>query len=226
MKNPKSPLTLPSIILAAAAALFSATGSVQAQDQTFSVGEKVLLEASGHWVPCTVVDLGSAESVMRVECEAYPKLSRAAGRYIVHDRSTSGIRRVGATASDSKASDKSAPSSSNSGSNSSNAASTATQDSGGSLKVGEYACYGTGGGSVKVDGGGFYTGGRSQILHNLGFKVLPGGRYTNLDGDEAGTYTISGGNVTFKGGHLGGQKGRDLKGNTFTIAEKAVCEPF
>jgi hypothetical protein len=161
---------------------------------------------------------------MRVECEAYPKLSRAAGRYIVHDRSTSGIRRVGATASDSKASDKGAPSSSNTGS--SNAAGAATQNSGGSLKVGEYACYGTGGGSVKVDGGGFYTGGRSQILAGLGFKVLPGGRYTDLDGNEAGTYTISGGNVTFTGGHLGGQKGRNLKGNTFTIAEKAVCEPY
>lgn len=81
--------------------------------------------------------------------------------------------------------------------------------SAGSLKLGEYACYGSGG----------------QVLIGLGFKVLAGNRYTDLDNKEHGTFTISGDSVTFRGGHLDGQVGQNLKDFKFTI-HSASCEPF
>ena len=84
------------------------------------------------------------------------------------------------------------------------------EDSGGALKVGEYACYGSGG----------------QIMAGLGFKVLPGGRYTDLDGKNPGTYTIAGTDITFKGGHMEEIKGRELKGHKFRVGGQAFCEPF
>src|SRR5947207_11072737 len=65
----------------------------------------------------------------------------------------------------------------------------------GDLKLGEYACYGSGG----------------SILIGLGFKVQAGNHYTDLDGKEHGTFSISGDTVTFHGGHLDGQVGTSLK---------------
>ena len=84
---------------------------------------------------------------------------------------------------------------------------TVTADGG--LKLGEYACYGSGG----------------SILIGLGFKVLSGNRYTDLDGKEHGTFSISSDNVTFRGGHLDGQVGTNLKDYKFNI-HSASCEPF
>jgi pyruvate/2-oxoglutarate dehydrogenase complex dihydrolipoamide acyltransferase (E2) component len=78
------------------------------------------------------------------------------------------------------------------------------------LKVVEYACYGSGG----------------RIMIGLGFKVTAPGRYTDLDGKNPGTYAIQGTNVVFRGGHLDGQTGRDLKDGKFTIGTLAGCEPF
>jgi hypothetical protein len=79
----------------------------------------------------------------------------------------------------------------------------------GGLKLGEYACYGSGG----------------SILIGLGFKVLAGNRYTDLDGKEHGTFSISGDKVTFRGGHLDGQVGTNLQDYKFNI-HSASCEPF
>ena len=79
----------------------------------------------------------------------------------------------------------------------------------GGLKLGEYACYGSGG----------------SILIGLGFKVLAGNRYTDLDGQEHGTFSISGDKVTFHGGHLDGQIGTNLREYKFNI-HSASCEPF
>lgn len=78
------------------------------------------------------------------------------------------------------------------------------------LKVGEYACYGSGG----------------TLLIGLGFKVTEPGRYTDLDGGSAGRYKINGSTVTFTGGHLDGETGRDLKDGKFTIGTLAGCEPW
>jgi len=77
------------------------------------------------------------------------------------------------------------------------------------LRVGEYACYGSSG----------------RILAGFGFKVLSGGRYTDLEGGNAGSYVVRGDRVTFRGGHLGGMVGRDLRGASFSIRDVA-CEPF
>ena len=79
----------------------------------------------------------------------------------------------------------------------------------GGLKLGEYACYGSGG----------------SVLIGLGFKVLAGNKYTDLDGKEHGTFSIADDTVTFHGGHLDGQIGKNLKDYKFTI-HSASCEPF
>ena len=80
---------------------------------------------------------------------------------------------------------------------------------GGGLKLGEYACYGSGG----------------QLLIGLGFKVVSASRYTDLDAKSAGTFSINGDTVTFHGGHLDGQVGENLKDYKFTI-HSVSCEPF
>ncbi|MCD9185434.1 MAG: porin [Pyrinomonadaceae bacterium] len=75
------------------------------------------------------------------------------------------------------------------------------------LKIGEYACTGAGG----------------RMMIGLGFKITSANRYTDLDGKRSGTFTISGGKITFRGGHLNGITGRDLKDNWFTVGSQAQC---
>lgn len=79
----------------------------------------------------------------------------------------------------------------------------------GELKKGEYACYGSGG----------------RIMAGMGFKVSPGGRYTDLDNKEKGSYTINGDKVVFKGGHMDKMEGRKLQKNSFALG-RANCEPY
>jgi hypothetical protein len=79
---------------------------------------------------------------------------------------------------------------------------------GNSLHVGEYACYGSGG----------------QILGGLKFNITAAGRYTAAYG-AAGTYAISGGNVTFRGGAMDGVTVREPKANnSFRVGSQAECE--
>lgn len=78
------------------------------------------------------------------------------------------------------------------------------------LKTGEYACYG--------------SGGRPMI--GLAFKVLPGGRYTDLDGKEKGRYVITGDKVVFKGGHMASIEGKNYKQGRFRAGSMASCEPY
>jgi len=78
----------------------------------------------------------------------------------------------------------------------------------GSLPLGEYACYGSGG----------------SVLAGLGFKLLGGNSYTDLDGASRGSYAISGSTIAFTGGHLDGQTGRDLTAKGFRIGAMATCE--
>jgi hypothetical protein len=66
------------------------------------------------------------------------------------------------------------------------------------LQPGEYACAGSGG----------------TILIGLGFKLNANGSYTDLDGKNAGRVVESGGNISFVGGHLAGQVGRNVRGGT------------
>ena len=78
------------------------------------------------------------------------------------------------------------------------------------LKTGEYACYGSGG----------------RPLIGLAFKVLPGGRYTDLDGKEKGRYVITGDKVVFKGGHMASIEGKNFSKGRFRAGTMASCEPF
>ena len=67
---------------------------------------------------------------------------------------------------------------------------------------------------------------RGTLLIGLGFKVQSGNRYTDLDNKERGTFSISGDTVTFRGGHLDGQVGRELRNYRFRIGKQADCEPY
>src|SRR3712207_5328810 len=78
-------------------ALVAASTAV-AQGANYRVGEEVeLMISAGHWQRCTVLDPGSAESVMRMRCQPYssPSKSRAGGIY-VESHDSSGVRRPGA----------------------------------------------------------------------------------------------------------------------------------
>lgn len=79
-----------------------------------------------------------------------------------------------------------------------------------SLKIGEYACTGSGG----------------RMMIGLGFKITSASRYTDLDGKRRGTFSIAGGKITFRGGHLEGVTGRDLKDNWFVVGAQTSCGPF
>lgn len=85
----------------------------------------------------------------------------------------------------------------------------AAQGAGSALAAGEWACYGTGG----------------RLLIGLGFRVVSGGKYTDLDRKDSGTYTVQGGTITFRGGHLDGQTGRNLHNNRFELSGTS-CEIF
>jgi hypothetical protein len=78
------------------------------------------------------------------------------------------------------------------------------------LATGEYACYGSGG----------------RLLIGLGFKVIANGKYTDLDRKSTGAFTVQGSTITFHGGSLDGQTGRNLRGNKFVLGSMVSCEPF
>jgi hypothetical protein len=65
------------------------------------------------------------------------------------------------------------------------------------LQPGEYTCAGA-----------------SGILIGLGFKLLPDGTYTDLDGTTSGRVEFRGSTVIFIGGHLGGYVGNNVRGGT------------
>ncbi len=82
---------------------------------------------------------------------------------------------------------------------------------GGQLYVGEYACYGTMG----------------RMMTGMGFR-LNGERYADLDGARGGAYTYNAGarTITFRGGYMDGQVGRDVSNTGFQISSTVNCEPW
>ena len=160
----------------------------------FAVGDKVELEASGHWVPCVVAE-NNAAALMRVSCEAYPKLSRAAGVYMVDRDNRAAVRKAGTETAKPASPPATKP---------------APQPGKTGLKLGEYACYGSGG----------------RIMAGLAFKALAGNRYTDLEGGNPGSYSTTADTVTFSGGHLDGTSGRALRNHNFRVGAQATCEPF
>ena len=96
---------------------------------SFAIGDKVEIEASNHWVPCVVAE-NKPPSIMRVRCEAYPRLSRDAGLYTVDRDNPQAVRKAtGATGPIVAPAAKPAPRPGAAG--------------GAGLKLGEYACYGS-----------------------------------------------------------------------------------
>lgn len=169
----------------------------------YRVGDRVMFSVSGNagdFQPCVVAEAATDDSPMRVSCQAFRQW--AAGKYIVYSRSY--LRAAGAPAATAtNARPGSAPRLAPA---SVRATATAT---GGALKPGEYVCYGSGG----------------RILAGLGFKLLPGGRYTDLEGGNAGRIAVSAGQISFVGGHLGGRTARRLGGNSFAFGQ-TECEPY
>lgn len=196
---------------ASAAAIFCCPSAAQAQDfrAQYRVGQQVsfsISERPEDFQTCTVVD-NTPDAVMRVRCNAFRHW--AAGNYIVYGAGN--IRPLGAAppAAPPRTARPQPP---------------APQrpvvrpvqprppaaGRGGSLRLGEYMCVGSGG----------------RILIGLGFRVTGAGRYTDLHGGNAGSFSVSGGTVTFRGGHLDRQVGRDIDARGgFTIGVGAHCAP-
>ena len=82
----------------------------------------------------------------------------------------------------------------------------------GTLHLGEYACYGTGG----------------SLLVGMGFHLKPGGKYHDLDGGGAGTYHYDAHEATiaFRGGFLDGEVGRQVRNTGFQLTSTIHCEPW
>lgn len=170
-------------------------GSRDAWRSEYNVGDKVEFSVSGKsadFQTCAVAE-NKPEDMMRVKCNAFNDF--VAGVYIVHSEGT--LRRDKPPQED----DDEPPV---------KPVKKAGTVSSGSLKIGEYACTGSGG----------------RMMIGLGFKVVSSGRYTDLAGKRSGTFTISNGLIKFQGGHLTGVSGRDLKDNWFTVASQASCGPY
>ena len=82
-----------------------------------------------------------------------------------------------------------------------------------SLHLGEYATYGYGGGA--------------HIIAGMGFILLQGGGYYDLEHQRGGKYVHNAakGTVSFQGGFLDGQVGKK-DGTGFWLSETVFCEPF
>ncbi|RYD53859.1 MAG: hypothetical protein EOP60_09365 [Sphingomonadales bacterium] len=162
----------------------------------YQVGQAVEIEASKHWVPCTVSDIQmyGDQPMIRVRCTAYPALSRGAGVFIVHD-AVNGIRP--ATGQTGPAPEAAAPERAGPG-------------PGSSLRTGEYACYGSGG----------------RIMAGLKFNITGPASYTDAYGAAGRyritgtTVNFTGGAL---GGMTGYNL---KSNNSFTMGSQASCEYF
>lgn len=83
---------------------------------------------------------------------------------------------------------------------------------GGSPPMGEYACYGVG----------------SRLMAGMGFRLNAGGKYTDVDGKRGGTYAIQPAQhtISFTGGFLDGQTGRNAGPRGFSLTSSVSCEPW
>lgn len=75
--------------------------------------------------------------------------------------------------------------------------------------LGEYACYGNG-----------------RLLAGAGIKLLPGSRYTDVDGQRGGSYAYhaAAAMISFKGGFFDGQTGQKVTKGGFDLSDTVVCE--
>jgi hypothetical protein len=80
------------------------------------------------------------------------------------------------------------------------------------LYIGEYACYGTGG----------------SLMAGMGFILKSDGTYSDLDGGRKGKYgyNANAATITFTGGFLGGQVGKNVKQTGFDLSNTVHAEPW
>ena len=80
---------------------------------------------------------------------------------------------------------------------------------GGTLYVGEYACYGTAG----------------RLMAGMGFRLQADSSYTDIDGGRTGTYDYdtNESTISFHGGFLDGQKGTHVRMKGFTLSSPSAA---
>ena len=80
------------------------------------------------------------------------------------------------------------------------------------LYIGEYAAYGTGG----------------RLMAGMGMTLLAGNRYYDLDKQRGGSYTYNAqaGTISFNGGFLSGQTGKNVGTTGFDISATVHYEPW
>jgi hypothetical protein len=80
------------------------------------------------------------------------------------------------------------------------------------LYFGEWACYGA----------------RDQLMAGMGFVLDRSGKYHDTSGARGGSYTYNAASATisFRGGFLSGQVGRNVTTGTMRISANISCEPW
>jgi hypothetical protein len=80
------------------------------------------------------------------------------------------------------------------------------------IYIGEYACYGAG----------------NRLMAGAGFILKAGNSYEDVDGKRGGTYQYDAGaaTISFRGGFMDGQVGRNVRPTGFTLSATVSCEPW
>lgn len=205
------------LALAITAALLGNAAAGSEWQTAYQKGDAVHLKITDTlWQECTVSE-NTPGGLLRVMCKEFVEphpgtYSRAGGTYIVYGKDD--LRRPGSAATTvprtQPARIQRPPTGTGNLRVTKPAAASVPIAASDGLRLGEYACYGSGG----------------RILAGFGFKVLAGGRYTDMDATSSGAFKIEGDTLKFRGGHLDGTAGRALNKGNFRIGAQATCEPF
>jgi len=65
-------------------------------------------------------------------------------------------------------------------------------------------------------------------MAGMGFHLKPGGTYHDVDGGRGGTYSYNAppSAISFRGGFLDGQVGRNVRNTGFQLSSTVNCEPW
>jgi hypothetical protein len=87
-----------------------------------------------------------------------------------------------------------------------------TSPDGGNLYLGEYACYGAG----------------NQLMAGMSFQLERSGKYHDTSGQRAGNYVYDArvSTISFRGGFLSNQTGRNVRNTGFQLSSSVHCEPW
>jgi len=87
-----------------------------------------------------------------------------------------------------------------------------TPNKNGELYIGQYACYGTG----------------NRLMAGMGFTLKSNGTYVDLDNKRGGSYIYNPqkATISFNGGFLSGQVGKNVKQSGFQLSNTVTAEPW